>query len=76
MKNIHQKSHAREGRGLGNGFNDNWRNASLWKNIGPDAEKIKKEAEEPEEEIKEVKQENLEDLSERERMRRLMRLAH
>ncbi|QHJ74490.1 hypothetical protein VH12019_00163 [Vibrio phage VH1_2019] len=72
---IHNKSHAREGRGLGNGFNDNWRNSPLWKNIGPDARK-KDEPEEPKEEVKEVKVDNLDELSERERMRRLMSLAH
>ncbi len=73
---IHSKSHAREGRGLGNGFNDNWRNSPLWKNIGPDARKKDEAVEEPKEEIKEVKTENLDELTERERMRRLMSLAH
>ncbi|AGN30355.1 hypothetical protein VPFG_00358 [Vibrio phage nt-1] len=71
----HRKSHAREGRGLGNGYNENWRNSPLWDNIGPDAKKKTSDDEQPEE-VKEVKTENLDELSERERMRRLMRLAH
>ncbi|ALP47281.1 hypothetical protein vBValMR10Z_247 [Vibrio phage vB_ValM_R10Z] len=75
MKNIHQKSHAREGRGSGNGHNENWRNAPLWKNIGPNAEKIKKEAEAAEKD-EEIDKPNLDELSQRERMRRLQSIAH
>ncbi|ALP47655.1 hypothetical protein phiST2_0176 [Vibrio phage phi-ST2] len=77
MKNIHQKTHAREGRGSGNGYNENWRNAPLWKNIGPNAEKIKKEAEtEDAEKDEEIDKPNLDELSQRERMRRLQSIAH
>ncbi|ALY07057.1 hypothetical protein VmeM32_00066 [Vibrio phage vB_VmeM-32] len=29
----HKKSHARESRGAGNGYNENWRNSPLWDSI-------------------------------------------
>lgn len=35
MAMMHEKSHAREGRGGGNGGNENWYNSQLWDNIGP-----------------------------------------
>lgn len=35
MAMMHEKSHAREGRGGANGANENWYNAPLWKTAGP-----------------------------------------
>lgn len=33
FKMQHKKSHAREGRGMGNGYNENWQNSPLWDSI-------------------------------------------
>lgn len=30
---MSSKTHARDGRGAGNGYNQNWHNSPLWKNI-------------------------------------------
>ena len=35
MAMMHEKSHAREGRGSGNARGENWYNSPLWKNTGP-----------------------------------------
>lgn len=69
MSSIHTKSHAREGRGGGNGHNDNWRNSPLWDSIEKKGG-AKKEAEVV------VKQTPMEELSEKERMKRAMALAY
>lgn len=35
MAMMHEKSHAREGRGGANGANENWYNSPLWDKTGP-----------------------------------------
>ncbi|AAQ81435.1 hypothetical protein PHG31p114 [Aeromonas phage 31] len=35
MAMMHEKSHAREGRGGANGNNANWYNSPLWDSTGP-----------------------------------------
>ncbi|UOX40503.1 hypothetical protein UGMREWDR_CDS0190 [Aeromonas phage GomatiRiver_11] len=35
MAMMHEKKHAREGRGGANGGNQNWYNSPIWDNIGP-----------------------------------------
>lgn len=62
------KTHARQGRGVGNGHNDNWRNSPLWDSID---KKNAVEKEEPE--VEEVK---LDDLDLKARMKRLQAMAY
>ncbi|CAL9994348.1 hypothetical protein VPHK567_0367 [Vibrio phage K567] len=72
-KSIHDKSSARQGRGMGNQCSDAWHNSPLWDNIGPNAKKDG----EPVEEFKvEEKVEDLSELELRDRMRRLQAMAH
>lgn len=66
------KSHARQGRGVGNGYNDNWRNSPLWDNIGPRS----KQDDNPETEEVKVEAVDLEDLELKERMKRLQSMAY
>lgn len=61
------KKHAREGRGAGNGHNDNWINSPLWDNISPKKPVTKQP---------ETKRINDEELTKKERIRRAMQFAY
>ncbi|CAL9995404.1 hypothetical protein VPHD479_0360 [Vibrio phage D479] len=64
------KSHAREGRGAGNGHNEKWRNSPLWDSIEAKGGAKKEPEEAPKVDVVE------EELTEKERMRRAMMLAY
>ncbi|QBX32808.1 hypothetical protein Asfd1_182 [Aeromonas phage Asfd_1] len=49
MAMMHEKSHAREGRGAANGGNENWYNSPYWDNAGP-KKKVGVKVEAPKEE--------------------------
>lgn len=67
-KNIHEKSHAREGRGGANGGNEKWYSSPLWDKV--DAKQVSLEAK-PDALLKEQENEDL-----RAKQRRMFALAY
>ncbi|AFN39430.1 hypothetical protein F485_gp036 [Aeromonas phage CC2] len=68
MAMMHEKSHAREGRGGANGGNEKWYNSKLWENV--EAKQVSLDAK-PDELLKEKEGEDL-----RAKQRRMFAMAY
>lgn len=75
----HNKSYARQGRGAGNGYNQNWHNSPLWDSIK------KKNAKKSDDKVEEAQSEDMknEDVNEdnkeeslKEKQRRMFAMIH